>query len=110
MYGSTPPPPHANKCGEGYLSQRKPEKFRLAGIRTLGTLSKDYGRFYSRQLHFAYLAVFFTWVSCLTPKFAAHDRKLNLQKFPTMTKKDKMRISCESISKIRWRSKDLKCN
>ena len=36
---------NANKCREGYLSQRKPEKFRLAGIRTLGTFSKDYWRF-----------------------------------------------------------------
>ena len=32
----------------------------------------------SRQLYFAYLAAFFTWVSCLTPKFEAHDRKMNL--------------------------------
>ena len=24
-----------------------------------------------------YLAVFFTWVSCLTLKFEAHDRKMN---------------------------------
>ena len=36
---------NANKCRGGYLSQRKPEKFSLAGIRTLGTLSKDYGRY-----------------------------------------------------------------
>ena len=36
---------------------------------------------------FAYLAVFFTWVSCLTPKFGAHNRKMSLQKFPRMTKK-----------------------
>ena len=36
---------------------------------------------------FGYLAVFFTWVSYLTPKFGAHDRKMSLQKFPRMTKK-----------------------
>ena len=64
----------------------------------------------SRQLYFASLAVFFTWVSCLTPKFAAHDRKMNLQKYPRMTKKDKMRTSCDSVSKIHRRSKHLKCN
>ena len=35
----------------------------------------------------AYLAVFFTWASCLTPKFGGHDRKMSLQKFARMTKK-----------------------
>ena len=45
----------------------------------------------SRQLYFAYLAVFFTWVSCLTPKFGSHNRKISLQKFPWMTKK---RMKC----------------
>ena len=41
----------------------------------------------SRQLYFAYLAVFFTWVRCLTPKFKAHDRKMGVKEFPRMTKK-----------------------
>ena len=41
----------------------------------------------SRQLYFAYLAVFFTWVRCLTPKFKAHDRKMSVKEFPRMTKK-----------------------
>ena len=31
------------------------------------------------------LAVIFTWLSCLTPKFGAHNRKMSLQKFPRMT-------------------------
>ena len=44
---------------------------------------------------FAYLAVFFTWVSCLTPKFGAHNRKMSLQKFPRMTKK---RIKCVHLA------------
>ena len=35
----------------------------------------------------AYLAVFFTWASCLTPKFGGHDRKMSLQKLARMTKK-----------------------
>ena len=46
----------------------------------------------SCQQYFAYLAVFFTWVSCLTPKFEAHDRKMSLQKFPRMTKKGYLAI------------------
>ena len=33
------------------------------------------------------LAVIFTWESCLTPKFGAHNCKMSLQKFPRMTKK-----------------------
>ena len=41
----------------------------------------------SRQLYFAYLAVFFTWVWCLTPKFKARDRKMSVKEFPRMTKK-----------------------
>ena len=41
----------------------------------------------SRQLYFAYLAVFFTWVWCLTPKFKARDRKMSVQEFPRMIKK-----------------------
>ena len=41
----------------------------------------------SRQLYFAYLAVFFTWVRCLTPKFKAHDGKMSVKEFPRMTKK-----------------------
>ena len=45
---------------------------------------------HSRQLYFAYLAVFFTWVSCLTQKFGA--RKMSLQKFPRMTKKGYLAI------------------
>ena len=44
---------------------------------------------------FVYLAVFFTWVSCLTPKFGAHNRKMSLQKFPRMTKK---RIKCVHLA------------
>ena len=44
---------------------------------------------------FAYLAVFFTWVSCLTPKFGAHNQKMSLQKFPRMTKK---RIKCVHLA------------
>ena len=50
----------------------------------------------SRRLQFfVYLAVFFTWVSCLTPKFGAHNRKMSLQKFPRMTKK---RIKCVHLA------------
>ena len=41
----------------------------------------------SRQLYFAYFAVFLTWVSCLTPKFGAHNRKMSLQKFSRKIKK-----------------------
>ena len=33
------------------------------------------------------MAVIFTWVSCLTPKFGACNRKMSLQKVPRMTKK-----------------------
>ena len=39
----------------------------------------------SRQLYFA--SVFLTWVSCLTLKFGALNRKMSLQKFPRMTEK-----------------------
>ena len=59
----------------------------------------------SRQL---YLAVFFTCVSCLTPKYGAHNRKMSLEKWPTRPKKDKMRISGDSVSNILWRSKHEK--
>ena len=41
------------------------------------------------------LAVIFTWLSCLTPKFGAHNRKMSLQKFPRMTKK---RIKCVHLA------------
>ena len=33
-----------------------------------------------------------------------------VQKFPRMTKKDKMRISCDSVSNVHWRSKRVKCH
>lgn len=65
----------------------------------------------SRQMYFAYLAVFFTWVSCLTPNFGAHNyRKMSLQNSPRINKKDKMHIFCDSVSNIHWRSKHVKCN
>ena len=41
----------------------------------------------SRQLYFVNLAVFFTWVLCLTLKFEAHDQNMNLQKFSRLTEK-----------------------
>ena len=53
-----------------------------------------------RKLYFAYLAVFFTWVSCLAPEFGAYDRKMSLQNFQGWPKKDKMGISCDSVSSI----------
>ena len=64
----------------------------------------------SRQLYFAYLAVFFNWLSCLTPNFGAHNRKMSLQNSPRINKKDEMRTSCNSVSNIRWRSKHVKYN
>ena len=64
----------------------------------------------SRQLYIAYFAVFLTWVSCLTPKFGAHNRKMSLQKFPRKIKKDKMRICCDSVPNVYWRSKHVKYN
>ena len=65
----------------------------------------------SRQMYFAYLAVFFTWVSCLTPNFGAHNyRKMSLQNSPRINKKDEMRTSCNSVSNIHWRSKHVKYN
>ena len=53
-----------------------------------------------RKLYFTYLAVFFTWVSCLAPEFGAYDRKMSLQNFQGWPKKDKMGISCDSVSSI----------
>lgn len=47
----------------------------------------------SRLLYFALLALFFTWLSCLTPNLGLKSRKLSFYKFPRMTKKGKMRIS-----------------
>ena len=41
----------------------------------------------SHQLYLLYLAVFFTWVLCLTLKFEAHDQNMNLQKFSRLTEK-----------------------
>ena len=36
---------------------------------------------------FCVLGLIFTWVSCSTPKFGAHNRKMSLRKFPRETKK-----------------------
>ena len=60
-----------------------------------------------------YLAVIFTWVPCLTPKFGAHNRKINLHKFPRMS--DQKRIKCVYLAIlfqiiIHWRSKHVKYN
>ena len=63
----------------------------------------------SCQLYLAYLAVFSTWVSCLTPNFGAQNyRKVSLQNSPRVKKKDEMRTSCNSVSNIHWRSKHVK--
>ena len=89
---SDPPPPrqeNIKKKKNIHKKRRYMGKFSacLCFISLWYGIPYEISSFSARRLYFAYLAAFFTWVSCLTPKFGAHNRKMNLQKFPGMTKK-----------------------
>ena len=46
----------------------------------------------------------------LDTEFGAHNRKMSLEKWSTWSKKDKMRISGDSVSNMHWRFKHEKYN
>ena len=75
-------------------------KFRVACVLSVCDMISLVKYSLSRRLYFAYLAVFFTWVSCLTPKFGAHNRIMSLQKFPRMTKKRTKCVDLAILSQI----------